>query len=83
MEQETISPVANEVDPDVVGVTINGLPVGYVSAKKTPKIRNVRQHNSSEGVSTLFWNVNPDHDFSFFVKHQIPGQIAFWLQIFS
>ena len=61
-----IAPVVSEFDQNAVAVTVDGLLVGYISAEKAPEMRQVLKGESAEIECTLFWNGDPDRDFSFY-----------------
>ena len=61
-----IAPVVSEFDPNAVAVTVDGLLVGYISAEKAPEMRQVLQGESAEIDCTLFWNGDPERDYSFY-----------------
>lgn len=61
-----IAPVVSEFDPNAVAVTVDGLLVGYISAEKAPEMRHVLQGESAEIDCTLFWNGDPERDYSFY-----------------
>lgn len=56
----------NAFDPNAVEVLVDGLLVGYISAEKAPQMRAVLQGEPAELDCTLFWNGDPERDYSFY-----------------
>lgn len=56
----------NNFDPNAVEVLVDGLLVGYISGEKAPQMRNVLRGEPAELDCTLFWNGDPERDYSFY-----------------
>lgn len=57
----------NPIDPvNAVKVVVDGIRVGYISAEKAPSMRAVLQGEPAELDCTLFWNGDPERDYSFY-----------------
>lgn len=56
----------NMFDPNAVEVLVDDLLVGYISAEKAQTMRAILRGEPAEVDCTLFWNGDPEQDFSFY-----------------